>query len=49
MGDYRSLMVHIRHLRNKVEPDPARPAYVVNVRGVGYCFRNLPEHLSPVQ
>lgn len=43
MGDYRSLMVHIRHLRNKVEADPAHPVYVVNVRGIGYCFRNSPE------
>jgi DNA-binding response OmpR family regulator len=27
---------HVFALRQKIEPDPARPAYVVNVRGVGY-------------
>ncbi|HIE37869.1 MAG TPA: response regulator transcription factor [Anaerolineales bacterium] len=30
--------VHIRRLRRKLEPDPAQPRYIVNVRGVGYMF-----------
>jgi len=30
--------VHVRRLRQKLEPDPSRPRYVVNVRGVGYLF-----------
>ncbi|XID92876.1 response regulator transcription factor [Paenibacillaceae bacterium WGS1546] len=39
MGDYRSLMVHIRHLRQKLEEDPTHPAYVQNIRGIGYSFK----------
>jgi DNA-binding response OmpR family regulator len=34
--------VHIRRLRRKLEPDPARPRYIVNVRGVGYTFPHIP-------
>jgi DNA-binding response OmpR family regulator len=34
--------VHIRRLRKKLEPDPARPIYVLNVRGVGYVFASEP-------
>lgn len=34
--------VHIRRLRRKLEPDPARPRYIVNVRGVGYTFPRVP-------
>jgi DNA-binding response OmpR family regulator len=33
----RVVDVHIGKLRQKIEPDPARPAYVLTVRGVGYC------------
>jgi len=29
---------YVHHLRQKVEPDPAHPTYIVNVRGVGYRF-----------
>ncbi len=32
--------VHIRRLRQKIEPDPDEPIYVLNVRGVGYVFAN---------
>ena len=35
-GDTRLLDVHIRRLRRKVEPDPARPKLIRTVRGVGY-------------
>lgn len=38
MGDTRTLMVHISNLRKKIEADPANPAYIVTVRGVGYKF-----------
>jgi two-component system response regulator MtrA len=35
-GDTRLLDVHIRRLRLKVEPDPARPEHILTVRGTGY-------------
>lgn len=36
------IRVHIRRLRQKVEPDPANPQYIVNLRGVGYMFASPP-------
>jgi DNA-binding response OmpR family regulator len=36
----RTVDVHIRHLREKVEPDPREPVYIFTVRGVGYRFRD---------
>jgi DNA-binding response OmpR family regulator len=38
--DPRTIDVHIRHLREKVEPDPHEPEYLLTVRGVGYRFRD---------
>jgi DNA-binding response OmpR family regulator len=35
-GYENSLMVHIRHLRSKIEPNPSSPQYLVTVRGLGY-------------
>lgn len=35
-GDTRTVDVHIRWLRQKIESDPAKPEHVVTVRGVGY-------------
>jgi DNA-binding response OmpR family regulator len=35
-GDEKTLDVHVRRLREKIEPNPARPRYVQTVRGVGY-------------
>jgi DNA-binding response OmpR family regulator len=35
-GDTSTVTVHIRRLREKVEPDPVRPAYIKTVWGVGY-------------
>lgn len=37
-GSIESLWVHVRRLRSKIEPDPGQPAYVVTVRGKGYCL-----------
>ncbi len=37
-GDTRTVDVHIRWLREKIEPDPARPGRLLTVRGVGYKF-----------
>jgi two-component system response regulator RegX3 len=37
-GDTKTLDVHIKRLRSKVEPDPASPGHIVTVRGVGYRY-----------
>ncbi len=37
--DPRTVDVHIRHLREKLELDPKEPEYLFTVRGVGYRFR----------
>ena len=42
-ADYReprTIDVHVRHLREKIEPDPAIPEHILTVRGVGYRFRD---------
>ncbi len=33
-----TLRVHMHRLRQKIEPDPAHPSYLVTQRGLGYCF-----------
>jgi len=38
--DPRTVDVHIRHLREKLESDPRTPEYLFTVRGVGYHFRD---------
>ena len=38
--DPRTVDVHIRHLREKLETDPKHPEYLFTVRGVGYRFRD---------
>jgi len=38
VGDSGLVKTHIRHLRQKVEPDPGSPRYVLTVPGVGYTF-----------
>jgi DNA-binding response OmpR family regulator len=38
IGDSRTVDVHVRWLRQKIEPDPARPERIVTVRGGGYRF-----------
>ncbi len=45
VGDPRTLDVHIRWLRLKIEEDPASPKYIQTVRGFGYRFAG-PEELS---
>jgi DNA-binding response OmpR family regulator len=40
--DPRTVDVHIRHLREKLERDPRDPEYIFTVRGVGYHFRDNP-------
>ncbi len=36
VGDTKTLDVHVKRLRAKVEPDPANPRYLLTVRGLGY-------------
>lgn len=38
-GDYRTVDVHIRRLREKLEENPAEPAYIMTKWGVGYYFK----------
>jgi DNA-binding response OmpR family regulator len=38
-GVERTIDVHVRNLRTKIEPDPAKPVYIETVFGVGYKFR----------
>ena len=38
VGDTRTLSVHIRWLRSKIEDDPNNPQFLRTVRGVGYRF-----------
>jgi DNA-binding response OmpR family regulator len=40
--DPRTIDVHVRHLREKVERDPADPELIFTVRGAGYRFRDTP-------
>ncbi|HSH05620.1 MAG TPA: helix-turn-helix domain-containing protein [Anaerolineae bacterium] len=40
-GLERTINVHIRNLRTKIEPDPSQPIYIETVFGVGYC---CPQH-----
>jgi DNA-binding response OmpR family regulator len=37
--DPRAIDVHIRHLREKLEPEPEQPRYILTVRGAGYRLR----------
>lgn len=39
MGDNATVAVHINRLREKIEPDPAKPRYIQTVWGAGYRFR----------
>jgi two-component system response regulator RegX3 len=41
VGDTKTLDVHVKRLRSKVEPDPASPQFIVTVRGLGYKFETL--------
>ena len=37
-GDTKTLDVHVKRLRSKIEADPGRPQYLITVRGLGYKF-----------
>lgn len=42
-GDTRTVDVHIRYLRQKIEDDDANPVYIKTIRGVGYSFADSEE------
>ena len=42
VGDAKTLDVHIKRLRSKVEKDPSKPMSIITVRGVGYKFVDTP-------
>ena len=39
-GDTKTLDVHVKRIRSRIEKDPANPKYLQTVRGVGYKFEN---------
>jgi two-component system response regulator RegX3 len=40
VGDTKTLDVHIKRLRSKVEDDPSNPSRIVTIRGLGYKFES---------
>ena len=38
VGDTKTLDVHVKRLRSKIEPDPSAPRHLITVRGLGYKF-----------
>jgi two-component system, OmpR family, response regulator RegX3 len=38
VGDTKTLDVHVKRLRSKIEPEPSNPRHIVTVRGLGYKF-----------
>jgi DNA-binding response OmpR family regulator len=44
-GDPRTVDVHVRWLRAKIEPEPARPVHLITLRGIGYRL-DPPDHLD---
>jgi len=39
-GDTKTLDVHVKRLRSKIEIDPANPLYIQTIRGLGYKFES---------
>ena len=46
-GDTKTLDVHVKRIRAKIERDPHRPEHLVTVRGIGYRFLSEPGHPDP--
>lgn len=38
VGDTKTLDVHVKRLRSKIEPEPSAPRHIITVRGLGYKF-----------
>ena len=49
VGDTKTLDVHVKRLRAKIEPDPANPRHLVTVRGLGYKFEAAIAHRRPTR
>ena len=47
IGDYRTVDVHVRRLREKLELDPANPEYIRTKWGVGYYLSSRPVSAAP--
>jgi two-component system response regulator RegX3 len=43
VGDTKTLDVHVKRLRAKIEPDPGNPRYLTTVRGLGYRLTDAVE------
>ena len=41
LGDDNTIMVHISHLRDKIEEDPKNPCKIKTIRGIGYRFEKI--------
>ena len=41
VGDTKTLDVHVKRLRAKIEPDPANPTRIVTIRGLGYKYERV--------
>ncbi len=39
LGYYETVSVHVRRIREKIEPNPAKPIYIETIWGVGYCIK----------
>jgi len=39
IGSTRTVDVYVRHIREKIEPEPAKPRWIVSVRGLEYKFQ----------
>ncbi|MEG0773275.1 response regulator transcription factor [Clostridium sp.] len=44
VGETRTVDVHVRHLRQKIESDDKNPIYIQTIRGIGYKFNNGDDH-----
>jgi two-component system alkaline phosphatase synthesis response regulator PhoP len=40
LGETRTVDVHVRYLRKKIEDDDSKPVYIETVRGIGYRFND---------
>jgi two-component system KDP operon response regulator KdpE len=47
--DTQLLRLYITYLRQKIEPDPSNPRYILNERGLGYRFTDIDARLPPLQ